>query len=246
MKHSPSKLLQFHKHRPWELPTDSWKFYQEWNRALFLHWQVDKDSLASLVPNDLTIDTYEGKAWVSLVAFSMNKVRPRNLPTVSFLSDFDEINLRTYVQFKKKQGVYFLSIEAASKSACKVANFLSELPYRHSNIKRTDASFQSFNPQSNDQLQLHFKIGDLISSKQPIDKWLTERYALFQETSKNINQFEIHHLEWKLRTLKLIELQLHYPKFSQLIDRMPDCCHYSEGVQVLAWRKKITKRQNYG
>lgn len=30
-------ILHTTKHRPWEIPRHSWKFYQEWNNAIFLH-----------------------------------------------------------------------------------------------------------------------------------------------------------------------------------------------------------------
>ena len=37
------EILNTTEHRPWEMPTESWKFYQEWNSAIFLHWQDGED-----------------------------------------------------------------------------------------------------------------------------------------------------------------------------------------------------------
>lgn len=63
-----------------------------------------------MVPHDLEIDLFEGKPWVYLVAFTMEKIRPKYLPSFPPISDFDEINIRTYVKKDNKAGVYFLSI----------------------------------------------------------------------------------------------------------------------------------------
>ena len=50
------KILRQTNHRPWELPAENWKFYQEWNNAIFLHWKVDLSTLKKFVPTELEID----------------------------------------------------------------------------------------------------------------------------------------------------------------------------------------------
>ena len=82
------EILNTTSHRPWKMPSGSWKFYQEWNNAIFLHYQVDLRELEKIVPKELEIDLYEGKPWVSVVAFTMEKIRPKNLPAFSPISDF--------------------------------------------------------------------------------------------------------------------------------------------------------------
>ena len=103
----PKEILKSTEHRPWKLPSGNWKFYQEWNDAIFLHWQVSLSALKKYVPNELEIDLFDGKAWVSVVIFKMQKIRPRNLPSFDPISDFDEINIRVYVKSNGKTGVYF-------------------------------------------------------------------------------------------------------------------------------------------
>lgn len=126
------EILNKTEHRPWKLPVGNWKFYQEWNNAVFLHWQVNESELRKLVPEDIEIDLFDGKPWVSVVAFTMEKIRPRSLPAFPLISDFDEINIRTYVKYNGKTGVYFLSIEEERKSLAKLLkdylNFLIDTP----------------------------------------------------------------------------------------------------------------------
>jgi len=73
-------ILRDYNHRPWPIPTSPWRYYQEWLDLLFLHFQVDYDLLRPLVPVELQIDQHEGSCYVSLVAFKMKNIRPRNLP----------------------------------------------------------------------------------------------------------------------------------------------------------------------
>lgn len=236
------EILNSTEHRPWELPPQPWKYYQEWNQAVFLHWQVALAELEKLVPKELEIDLYEGKPWVSLVAFTMQKIRPKCLPAFSPISDFDEINLRTYVKKGDKTGVYFLSIEAGNKLSCKIAGSLSKLPYRYSKMHRQKTMYSSQNRLFNDTLNLKYTIGHPLEEKTGLDTWLTERYALFQDTETAINQFEIHHIEWPLHTLEIENSEIHYPRFNKLLSPLPDSTHYSKGVQVIAWDKMKLKK----
>ena len=231
------ELLTTTAHRPWKIPNNNWKFYQEWNNALFLHYQVDLNELEKFVPKELEIDLFDGKPWISVVAFTMEKIRPKNLPYFPPISNFDEINIRTYVKSNNKTGVYFLSIEGGKMLSCKIARGISELPYRFSKIKRANQKYQSENSYFNDRLDIQFTIGNKITKKTKLINWLTERYALFQDTDKSINEFEIHHLEWPINEINLSKLELNYPRFKKLISEQPSKIHYSKGVKVLAWEK---------
>lgn len=239
------EILNKREHRPWEMPTKSWKFYQEWNHAIFLHWQVELSELKKFVPKELEIDLFDEKPWISVVAFTMEKIRPKNLPSFPLISDFDEINIRTYVKSNNKTGVYFLSIEGGKYLSCKVAKVISELPYRFSKIKRIESQYESINSEFNDKLNIQFEIGKVISDKTELEKWLTERYALFQDTEKSINEFEIHHLEWPLSEIDLKYLEFNYPRFTKLINNEPNKIQYSKGVKVIAWGKNKKDKAGY-
>jgi len=231
-------ILQTTAHRPWEIPTESWKFYQEWNQAIFLHWQVAVSDLEKFIPKGLTIDLFEGKPWISVVAFSMEKIRPKNLPPFPPISNFYEINIRTYVTANNKTGVYFLSIEGGTSLSCKIAKAISELPYRYSKIQRTENQYRSQNSEFNDQLDIEFSIGKEVTEKSALDIWLTERYALFQDTNTAINEFEIHHIKWPINEIEIKKAVVNYSRFSKLLKGKPDLVQYSKGVQVIAWDKK--------
>lgn len=242
MKRTHLEILESTEHRPWKLPAEPWKFYQEWNRAIFLHWEVKIELLKKYVPEELEIDLFNGQPWVSIVAFSMEKIRPRYFPEFSPISNFDEINIRTYVKLGDKTGVYFLSIEGGARLSCFVAKNISELPYRYSKMKRTEDRYTSQNAQFHDELDIKFNIGRAIKKSTPLDTWLTERYAVFQDTETAINKFEIHHLAWTMSEIDLQQMEVNYPRFEALLVGPPRKTQYSNGVQVLAWGKKKKDR----
>ncbi|WP_461534184.1 YqjF family protein [Sinomicrobium sp.] len=231
-------ILHKTSHRPWPIPSGNWKYYQEWNDAVFLHWQVELSELRPWVPQELQIDLLDGKPWVSVVAFNMEKIRPRYLPAFPPISDFHEINIRTYVRSGTISGVYFLSIEGGTALSCKIAKALSGLPYRFSDMKRTPNTYQSFNAPYNDHFYIRYTSGPPLSIKSQSDLWLTERYALFQDSAHHINTFQIHHIEWPVQELQIHDLKVDYPRFESLLKGQPDKVHYSPGVRVLAWGRE--------
>lgn len=243
----PLDLLDLIAHRPSPLPSGRWNFFQEWHEAAFLHYQVDLVTLRTFVPKELELDLYLGKAWVSVVAFTMRNVRPRWLPAFSPVSDFHEVNIRTYVKDQSGNvGVYFLRIDAGKWASVALARILSALPYRMANIHRGMDHGNWFEARTQDGMHLKFKLhtGDLIPSPTDLDRWLVERYALFERYRKSTWCYEIHHLPWPLQTVDLREL--HFTPAQTILplklSNGPVLAHWSEGVRLLSWpRKKITE-----
>lgn len=236
---SINKLLSETEHRPYNLPAKRWSYYQEWNHAIFLHWEVPYDALRRLVPEKLMIDTFEGKYYISLVAFSMQKIRPAYFPAVSLISDFHEINVRTYVEMDGKKGVYFINIEAEKELSVFIARSLSKLPYEKSIIKRKDYSYRSVNASKRFKLNVQYDVKEPILKKTPLERWLTEQYCLYLNEGKDLYRFDVHHAPWPLRHVEIKKLDLQY-KFDgiNLSDMPYKMAHYSDGVKVVAWEKQ--------
>lgn len=231
------KILAETIHRPFEYPAHKWSYYQEWNNALFLHWKVSLEDLSEIVPEDLRIDTFDGNAYISLVAFTMQKIRPRNLPAIKTISDFDEINVRTYIDNKGKKGVYFLHIEAGKHLSALISKRISGLPYEKSDIHRSKNYYQSANRKKNFFLDTSFSTTDLLNTKTDLDRWLTERYCLYLDKNNTIYCYDIHHKEWDVKNVQLNKLKLDYKIGNIHMNQAPDLLHYSDGVKVLAWNK---------
>ncbi|WOD45174.1 YqjF family protein [Hwangdonia lutea] len=231
-------ILKQKLHRPFEYPKRPWKFYQEWNNAVFLHWEVDETLIEPLLPKTIQLDSINGKTWVSLVAFNMNNIGVKTLPKIPHISDFYEINIRVYVVCNHKPSVYFLSMEGSKRSSCKVLKALSKFPYRYSKMKRKGSIFQSKNAEFNDAFHLEYRLENDSVKKDKTDLWLTERYAVFQDYKKHIIEYDVHHVEWPMQNIMIENLKIDYPRFNHLLDNKPDRIHYSKGVKVLTWNRK--------
>ena len=236
-----SEILKHTKHRPFKAPKRSWKFYQEWNKAIFMHWEIEPKLITSLLPRGLELDTINGKTWVSLVAFDMNNIGVRSLPKMPHISDFHEINIRVYIAYKGKPAVYFLNMEGSKRSSCSILKMISKFPYQYSKMKRTSFSYESENDTQNDSFYTEYRLDHNVINKDETDIWLTERYAVFQDYKNNIIEYDVHHAEWPIESIDIKKLKLNYPKFNHLIHNKPDRIHYSKGVKVLTWDKKKHK-----
>jgi uncharacterized protein len=91
---------------------------------------VDGAALRALLPPRLMLDTFQGRAYVGVVPFLMRDVRPRWAPAVPGISNFAELNVRTYVHHEGHDpGVWFFSLDAAKLLAVLVGRWRWNLPY---------------------------------------------------------------------------------------------------------------------
>jgi len=110
--------------------------YQQWRDLLFLHWEYPAPAIQATLPDGLFVDTLGGKAYLGVVPFFMRDIRPRFLPAVPGISDFMELNLRTYVYDRAGvPGVWFYSLDANQWLAVEIARRVFHLPYEHAKMK---------------------------------------------------------------------------------------------------------------
>lgn len=228
-------ILRIKAHRPFPMPKRPWKYYQEWHDVLFAHWKVPVQVLRELIPQGLDIDLYEGQAWVSLVAFEVRKLRPHFFPPFPPISDFVEINMRTYVLRNQKPGIYFFSLEAQNRVSALLGKYSVGLPYMKSIITHPQGIYDSFNAKRGFHLKVKYTPGESIPHKSELDKWLTERYSLFKESHGSIAGNDVHHFEWPLQSVEVNQLKLHYQYQNLVIDQKAELYHYSKGVYVPTW-----------
>src|SRR3977135_4252914 len=122
-------ILSETAHRPWPLPAGPWVMAQIWHDLLFAHWPVDAALLRPWVRRSCTATTSGGQAWLAVVPFRMTGVRRRGTPPLPWLSAFPELNVRTYVTYGGKPGVWFFSLDAGNSLAVSIARAWFHLPY---------------------------------------------------------------------------------------------------------------------
>lgn len=108
---------------------------QRWNHLLFAHWEVESAAVQATLPPGLFVDTFEGKAYLGIVPFFMQRVRPSWLPPLPWISWFLELNVRTYVHDADgRPGVWFYSLDCNQPIAVALARRFFHLPYQHARM----------------------------------------------------------------------------------------------------------------
>jgi uncharacterized protein YqjF (DUF2071 family) len=195
---------------PRRLPDGPHEGVQGWKRLLFSHWEVPVEALTPLAHPRLTIDTFEGKAYVGVVAFTMKDVRPwRWLPGMPLARNFFETNVRTYVHHQGEPGVWFLSLDATSWPASFAARTFWHLPYWHAQIEGADdgkkGSWQLIRRRPTPaHFTAKYEIGEAMGEAKPgtLEFWLTERYRLFARRGDQLLRGKVHHTPYPLRRAK--------------------------------------------
>jgi len=111
--------------------------HQNWGKLLFMHWAIDAELLRPLIPKDLSIDTFDGAAWIGEVPFTMWGIRASFLPPIPGTTAFHELNVRTYVHCNGVPGVWFFSLDAAHSLAVWGARTFYHLPYFNADMRLT-------------------------------------------------------------------------------------------------------------
>ena len=103
---------------------------QGWRNLASVHWRYDAAEVQALLPEGFRADTYDGSAWVGVIAFSMERIRIPHLPALGPLSSFPETNVRTYiVDPQGRRGVWFFSLDVTRLVPALVARLTYHLAY---------------------------------------------------------------------------------------------------------------------
>ncbi|MGB6220474.1 YqjF family protein [Haloferula sp.] len=189
-----------------ERPTGFAVMRQRWSKLLFLHWRVDPAILSSKLPAGLHLDLHEGEAWLGIVPFFMERIRPVGLPPVPGLSWFLELNVRTYVHDENDvPGVWFFSLDCNQSLAVEIARSRFHLPYEHAEMSatETDGSIHydcSRKTESKPASFIYSGTGQ-ASPADPgtLDFFLAERYLLYSaRRDGTLYTGRVHHSPYQL------------------------------------------------
>jgi uncharacterized protein len=215
--------------------------HQRWRDLLFLHWPVPVEVLRPLVPAPLSVDTYEGVAYVGLVPFWMIGVRPTWAPERVALR-FLETNVRTYVHVDGRDpGVYFFSLEAASRVAVAVARAHFGLPYYWSRMRlRKAAHWLEYRsrrlPGRGPRSWVQFETGEHVGPAAPgsLEYFLIERYLLHVWRRGRLWRGQVHHTPYPVQRVRVLTLHDELIGAAGLPQPTvpPPLVHYAAGVDV--------------
>ena len=216
---------------------------QRWRRLAFLHWRYSPTDVQRLLPDGLTVDVFDGSAWVGLVPFEIYDLRPPRLPALPWLSVFAETNVRTYaVGPDGSRGVWFFSLDAARWPAVVGARLAYGLPYFWARMRIEEdeigVRYQSrriWPRPASEATQISIASGSrfLDSELSDLDHFLTARYRLFTLLRGKLAYAPIEHEPWPLVRARLLELRDNLIAPAGLAQsRSEPLVHYSADISV--------------
>lgn len=192
--------------------------FQKWRSLLFLHWLVPVETLRGLVPAPLEVDTFNGRAYSGIVAFTTDDVRSfRRLPPLPTARAFHETNVRTYVRHPSGEpGIWFFSLEAASAVAVIAARIVYHLPYfrAHMSLHRDGPavhyrSRRLWPTPVPALLDVRYAVGEARGNACPgtLEHFLVERYVLYtRKRDGTLLRARVRHEPYLLRAAEVLEL----------------------------------------
>jgi uncharacterized protein len=236
-----ARSLEHTEHRPWPIAPRGWTMGQTWEDLLFAHWRVPADELRHYVPEQLEIEEHDGSAWLGVVPFRLTNLRARGLLPLPRISSFLELNVRTCVRGADgKPGVWFISLDAASRLAVEAARRAYKLPYFHARMSATsDGGWIAYEcariAEPGRVFSGRYRAAGAASSAKPgsLESFLIERYCLYSTDGRDrLYRAEIHHPLWPLQPA---EAEIELASISPIPLEGAPVCHFSRCQDVLVW-----------
>jgi uncharacterized protein YqjF (DUF2071 family) len=182
-------------------------FYARWDRAVFIHYAADAAKLQRDVPFEL--DLRDGRAFVSIVAFTLARMRPRiggRFGEWFFkpISTHEFLNVRTYVRHGGESGIYFLAEWLSNPVSVRLGPRTFGLPYRFGQLAYDHASEACALRGTVDAREgrlayegrvcrTHFQASEAGS----LTEFMLERYTAFTRHGKRTRFFRVWHSAWE-------------------------------------------------
>lgn len=211
-----------------------------WRHLLFLHWRVDKDLMQALLPEGLAVDTFDGNAWIGLVPFMMDQTRPYGIPGLPTISRFYECNVRTYVLKDGVPGVWFFSLDAASRLAVFGGRNFWKLNYIHANFDVTingDEVDYGLRRRDGTSTRIRWHAGRELppSESGSLRHFLTDRCYLYAGRDGRLWRSGVYHEPWRLREAELLGLDDQLVNHAGIEVHDQPVCMAAEPIDVVGW-----------
>ena len=177
---------------------------QQWRDLAYIHWEYEPEEVQALLPAGIEVDTFDGKAWVGLIPFSMRNISFPLIPPVPYFGSFPEVNVRTYVKRNGVPGVWFFSLDVNRLIPAFFARATYFIPYcwGKASHKKTEAKLLTSVARrwpSKSSSHIELSIGERIESPSELAHFLSARWGLFsQGFGGRLRYAPVDHEQWEL------------------------------------------------
>jgi uncharacterized protein YqjF (DUF2071 family) len=214
---------------------------QSWRDVTFLHWAVDPDRVAPLLPPGTRPDLHEGRTYVGLVPFRMVGVGIGRGPRIPYFGSFLETNVRVYsVDDTGRRGVVFLTLDTDRAIVVPAVRVTVGAPYRWARMRfrragnrvTYEASLRKTGDRPSSRVVV--RLGHLREAT-PLDDFLTSRWGAHVRHRGRTTYVPNRHEQWPLQDASVLELDdglVASVGLPGVTDRPPDHVAFSEGVHA--------------
>lgn len=191
---------------------------QRWTDVVFLHWAYEPEVVQRVLPAGVTVDTFDGQAWIGLVPFNMEGLGFPRLAPLPHVGAFPEVNVRTYVRIGDRRAVWFFSLDVDRTLPAVVARAGYHLNYcagRVSHRRRGDLVTSHVERRwprasAGPTTDITVRTGEAVDPSEPFAHFLTARWGLISRTRRGrFVHAPIAHPAWPLHTGEVIHLDDH-------------------------------------
>lgn len=218
---------------------------QDWRDLTYLHWAVEPERVADLMPPGVRPDVLDGVTYVGLVPFRMVDAGLGRRGTVPWLGTFLETNVRLYsVDGEGRRGVVFLSLDCQRLGVVLGARLGFAVPYRWARMRHEvqhgpegevhTYATRLLPPHAPAAGELRIRVGRPREASE-LDTFLSARWRLHTRLPGVTLRVPNAHGAWPLHDAEVLELRdglLASVGFPELADRAPDHVAFSPGVHT--------------
>ena len=232
----------------------------EWKNLIMINYEIDPSLLLSFLPSATELDSFDGKYYVSLVAFMFknNKILGLKIP---FHINFEEVNLRFYVKHihkgEERRGVVFIKEIVPKRMISIIANaFYNEnyqtMQMKHKKIEDVENRkiSYSFKQQKNWQkIEVRAENKAFSIKENSIEEFIAEHYFGYTKVDEKMSsEYEVQHPKWKVFPVWDYGLEIDFgalygTQFSFLNTQKPANVFLAEGSEVSILNKRIVRKK---
>jgi len=226
----------------------------EWRDLVMLNYEVEPGLLNLYVPPGTSLDSFQGKTYLSLVGFRFRRTKLLGRLPIPFHTNFDEVNLRFYVRRRDgsedRRGVVFISEVVSRRAIATTARLLYDENYtclgmRH-RVER-DERGKSFAYQwkidgkwcglsaQTVGLPIHPDEGSL-------EQFITEHYwGYTKRRTGGCLEYHVEHAPWQVWATLAAGFEgdgssLYGARLATVLQRHPDSAFVADGSPVTVFR----------
>jgi uncharacterized protein YqjF (DUF2071 family) len=221
-----------------------------------LNYEVDRTLLEDYVPPGTVLDSFDGRTYVSLVAFQFRHTKLFGSLAIPFHADFDEVNLRFYVRRndgnEDRRGVVFIAEIVPKWAIAKIArlaygeNYVC-LPMKHRINMTGEVKMAEYEWRLNGawcRLYAQTSVGPAHAAGGSLEQFITEHYWGYSaKRSGDAVEYYVSHVPWNVWTSSAAGFEgdasgLYGLELGKVLQRRPDSAFIAEGSPVTVFAGK--------